>query len=116
MKTVLQSQIRVEAIRVIQQVIADNVFGHVFLLPMDDIHELRQKLREAYPFEKTTGWPYKVWCEEIREALGYPVKVRRRKVWELVKPSKKWSKPPLTIQSTPYSGNERTLFDWYQQN
>lgn len=34
------------------------------------------KLREAYPFGERAHWPYKVWLEEIRTALGY-VNIRK---------------------------------------
>lgn len=71
MKTATTSQCRSEARRVIHQVIDDNVFGPVQCLPHGDVLELRVKLREAYPFGDRAHWPYKVWLEEIRTALGY---------------------------------------------
>ena len=72
MKTATASQWRREARRVIHQVIEDNVFGPVACLPHGDVLELRVKLRAAYPFYERTGYPYQVWLEEIRTALGYP--------------------------------------------
>lgn len=71
MKTVTTSQWRREARRVIHQVVEDNVFGPVQCLPHGDVLELRVILRKAYPFGERAHWPYKVWLEEIRTALGY---------------------------------------------
>lgn len=71
MKTAKTSQWRREAQRVIHQVIEDNVFGPVQCLHHGDVLQLRAKLREAYPFGDRAHWPYKVWLEEIRTALGY---------------------------------------------
>lgn len=36
----------------------------------DDIRSIRRALREAYPFGERKYWPYKVWCDEVREQLG----------------------------------------------
>lgn len=78
MKTATTSQWRREARRVIHQVIEDNVFGHPMGLHHAEVLELRVKLRESYPFEKRSGWAYKVWLEEIRTALGYANKRKPR--------------------------------------
>jgi hypothetical protein len=32
--------------------------------------EVRDALREAYPFGQRSNWPYKVWCDEVRYQLG----------------------------------------------
>lgn len=37
--------------------------------------ELRALLHAAYPFGERHYWPYTVWCQCVREALGLP---RRR--------------------------------------
>jgi hypothetical protein len=39
---------------------------------------LRKALRVAYPFGDKTGFPYKVWCAEIKRQLGYPLTAPRR--------------------------------------
>jgi len=36
------------------------------------------KLREAYPFGSMEGYPYRIWCEEVRHALGFEVKKPKR--------------------------------------
>ncbi len=59
---------------IILQVIEDNVLGPVQTLPKGDILELRRKLRDAYPWGERKYWPYKVWCEEVRSALGFIVR------------------------------------------
>lgn len=46
--------------------------------------EKRRILRAAYPFGARTGWPYKVWCREVRAALK-PAPTRRRTVNPKVK-------------------------------
>ncbi len=64
---------------IILQVIEDNVLGPVQTLPKGDILELRSKLRDAYPWGERRHWPYKVWCEEVRSALGYIVRKASRR-------------------------------------
>ena len=39
--------------------------------------EKRQALREAYPFGPRRFWPYKVWLQEVRYALGLRKRPRR---------------------------------------
>ena len=34
--------------------------------------ELRRLLRDAYPFGQRQFHPYKIWCDEVRRALGMP--------------------------------------------
>lgn len=68
------SPFRREARSIIAKVIEDNVLGHPHLLPHGDVLELRRKLRKAYPFGQKQWYPYRVWCEEVRHALGYPLK------------------------------------------
>jgi hypothetical protein len=74
-----RSPYRSEARAIIAQVIEDNVRGAAQCLPRGDVLELRRKLREAYPFVKAEPYPYRVWCQEVRHALGYPVKLPARK-------------------------------------
>ena len=69
---------RLEARRTIARVIEDNVFGPVQCLPHGDVLELRSKLREAYPFGAKEYYPYRIWCQEVRAALGFEVKVPKR--------------------------------------
>lgn len=45
----------------------------------DDMKKLRRALREAYPYYEREMWPYKVWCDEIRDQLGLKEKKRREK-------------------------------------
>ena len=35
--------------------------------------ELKRFLRDAYPFGQRAYHPYRIWCEEVRRALGLPV-------------------------------------------
>lgn len=63
---------RREARSIIMQVIEDHVHGPVQTLPREDVLELRRILRDAYPYGEKKHWPYKVWCEEVRSALGFP--------------------------------------------
>ena len=65
----------------IQRVIAENVHGPVQCLAAGDVLELRAKLRDAYPFGEKKHYPYRIWCEEVRDALGFEVKpsLRTRK-------------------------------------
>lgn len=72
-----ESRYRIESRRIIYQVIEDNVLGPVQTLPHEDVLELRAKLREAYPFGDAS-YPYRIWCEEIRSALGFEVKKPKR--------------------------------------
>lgn len=72
-----ESRYRVESRKIIHQVIENHVFGPVQTLPPEDVLELRVKLREAYPFG-AAAYPYRIWCEEIRHALGYEVKKPKR--------------------------------------
>jgi len=37
------------------------------------------KFRDAYPFGARKHWPYKVLCQEVRDALGFEVKKPARK-------------------------------------
>ena len=73
------SPLRREARRVISQVIDDHVWGTAHCLPHADILQLRAKLREFYPFKKGEIYPYRIWCEEVRNALGF--EVRKAKRW-----------------------------------
>lgn len=72
---------RREARTVIHQVIEDHVLGPAQCLPHEDVLELRKVLRVAY--RDTFGgfgiYPYRIWCEEVRSALGYPILRRVRK-------------------------------------
>ena len=70
---------RREARRIVAQVIEDHVFGPVQCLPHGDVLELRAKLRESYPFGEKEHYPYRVWCQEVRSALGFEVKMPKRK-------------------------------------
>lgn len=72
-----ESRYRVESRKIIHKVIEDNVFGPVQTLPHEDVLELRAKLREAYPFGDVS-YPYRIWCEEVRHALGFVVKKPKR--------------------------------------
>ena len=36
--------------------------------------ELRRLLRAAYPFGQRRYHPYRIWCDEVRRALGLPRK------------------------------------------
>lgn len=36
----------------------------------------KRALLEAYPFGRRTGWPYKVWLDEIRRQRGLPRRTR----------------------------------------
>lgn len=45
--------------------------------------EVRKALREAYPFGPRTGWPYKVWCSEVRYQLNLPRILERPKERDL---------------------------------
>lgn len=38
-----------------------------------DQREVRAVLREAYPFGERAHYPYKVWLEECRKAIGRPL-------------------------------------------
>ena len=35
-----------------------------------DMKATRRALRNAYPWGERKYWPYKVWCDEVREQLG----------------------------------------------
>lgn len=35
-----------------------------------DPKKLKQALQDGYPFSARTGWPHRVWCEEVREMTG----------------------------------------------
>lgn len=72
------SQWRRDARRVIAKVIEDNVFGPVQTLPHEDVLELRTLLRRAYPFGPKSHYPYRVWCQEVRLALGFEVRMPKR--------------------------------------
>ncbi len=72
MKTANPGTRRRYARTIIMSVIEDHVHGPVQLLPKEDVLELRRVLRDHYPFGEEKHWPYKVWCEEVRCALGFP--------------------------------------------
>lgn len=40
--------------------------------------ELRRLLRDAYPWGPRRYHPYRIWCEEVRRALGLPRKKTSR--------------------------------------
>lgn len=67
----------------IHQVIEDHVLGPVQCLHREDVLELRKVLRIAYreTFAPFGNYPYRVWCEEVTSALGYPPprRVRHKK-------------------------------------
>jgi hypothetical protein len=46
--------------------------------------ELKTLLREAYPFGVRRNWPYKVWCDEVRKALGIDARRERNPLIDLV--------------------------------
>jgi len=72
------SPTRRQSREIINAVIENSVFGPVQCLPHGDVLELRVLLRDAYPFEKRKGWAYRVWSEEVRFALGYPIRKPKR--------------------------------------
>lgn len=53
---------RKESHKVIAKVIADN--------PGATGPALKKLLSEAYPFGERKYWPYKVWCDAVRQACG----------------------------------------------
>lgn len=78
MDTTPASKIRKQARTIILQVIEDSVHGPAQTLPREDELELRRLIRAAYPFDERKGWPYRVWCQEVRSAIGYQVKKAKR--------------------------------------
>jgi hypothetical protein len=40
--------------------------------------ELRRLLHGAYPFGQRRYHPYRIWCDEVRRALGKPRKTKSR--------------------------------------
>lgn len=40
--------------------------------PNATTEELKKLLYDAYPFGERKYWPYKVWCECVRETTGQP--------------------------------------------
>lgn len=78
------SEWRLAARRRIQSVLAR--------LPRDaDLKAKRRALREAYPFGERRYHPYRMWCSEVRAALGPAKKAEPATVdWEVIE---KWCKP-----------------------
>ena len=82
------SQTRVWARELIDQVIADNVFGPIGCLPPEDLNQIRQILRSKAPLAGLSAWEKRILREEWRATLGYPLKrrpkmIRRRTLTEL---------------------------------
>lgn len=42
-----------------------------------DMHVLKARLRDAYPFGVKNYWPYKVWCDEVNRQLGLKPPLKR---------------------------------------
>lgn len=68
------SETRVWARKVIDQVIADHVFGPVGCLHRDDLRELRSILHTAVCFGTLSAWEKKILREEWLVTLGHPAK------------------------------------------
>lgn len=107
---------RREARTVIAQVIEDNVVGQVACLPHGDVLELRAKLREAYPWGIRELYPYRIWCQEVRLALGYPVNKPTRKPKRRMIPAHQvlpsmleWAKARGLVAETNF---QRVLVPW----
>ena len=74
------SETRVWARQIIDQVIADHVFGPVGCLPPADVLELRKILRQQCPLGGLSSWQTKILREEFRAALGYVPKRRPKMI------------------------------------
>ncbi len=68
------SETRVWARKVIDQVIADNVFGPVGCLHADDLRALRRILYNIAGFVSLSAWEKQILREEWRVTLGHPPK------------------------------------------
>ena len=49
-----------------------------------DEKEIRQALRDAYPFGMREYHPYKIWCDEIRRQRGFKVQRQREKKQKVI--------------------------------
>ncbi len=80
MDTTPVSPTRRDARKLILQIIDDHVQAPltVATLPKGDELELRRLFRDAYPYGVRKGWCYRVWCQEVRAALGYQIKKAKR--------------------------------------
>lgn len=49
---------------------AARVIGEVIdRVGREDLRALRRAIRAAYPFGRRSGWPYKIWCSEVRRQV-----------------------------------------------
>jgi hypothetical protein len=55
-------------------VIEDAITG----IDKDDIRQIREALKEAYPFESTREYAYQVWLKEVHCQLGFKLKRSRK--------------------------------------
>lgn len=80
MDTTPVSPTRRESRKLILGIIEDHVQAplNVQTLPKGDVLELRKLFRQAFPYGSRKGWCYRVWCQEVRAALGYPVRKAKR--------------------------------------
>lgn len=80
MDTTPVSPTRREARKLILGIIEDHVQSPLTVqtLPKGDVLELRKLFRQAFPYGTRKGWCYRVWCQEVRAALGYQVKKSKR--------------------------------------
>lgn len=46
------------------------IAGVISRVGREDMKALRRALRDAYPFGERRFWPYKVWCDEVRQQIG----------------------------------------------
>lgn len=42
-----------------------------------DVALIRRLLREAYPFDKSDSWAYRVWLSEVHKQLGFTLKRKK---------------------------------------
>ena len=49
--------------------------------------EIRQALRDAYPFGEREYHPYKIWCDEIQRQRGFKKKKQVNKARKVLKQS-----------------------------
>lgn len=56
------------------ELIKDAIAG----IDRSDIRQIREALKEAYPFESTREYAYQVWLKEVHCQLGFKLKRSRK--------------------------------------
>lgn len=80
----LISDARRKSREAIHAVIDAHVRGPVELITGTDLRDLRRHLRAAMPFSGANHYEVRIWRQEVKAALGFPIKINARRRGEAI--------------------------------